>query len=92
MEVVAGEVDGLHFGVCHLDAGRIGVWIEFAANLQAGVRGRCGDQLDDDLMADERFAAPVGGNEREQAMLDLVPLCAAETYEERSDDLESHGS
>jgi hypothetical protein len=30
-------------------------------------------------MADERFAAPVGGDEREQAVLDLVPLCAAET-------------
>jgi hypothetical protein len=30
-------------------------------------------------MADERLAAPVSGDEREQAMLDLVPLCAAET-------------
>jgi len=43
-------------------------------------------------MADQRLAAPVSGDERKQAVLDLVPLCAAETWEERSDDLESHGS
>ena len=79
MEVVAGEVDVADFGVGHLDAGRIGILIEFAANLQTGLSGGCGDQLDDDLMADKRFAAPVAGDEREQAMLDLVPLCAAET-------------
>ena len=77
MEVVAGEVDGIHFGVGHLDAGRIGVLIELATNLQTGLGRRCGDQLDDDLMADERFAAPVAGDEREQAMLDLVPLAGA---------------
>ena len=57
MEVVACEVDGIHFGVGHLDASGIGVLIEFAANLQTSLRCRCGDQLDDDLMADERFAA-----------------------------------
>ena len=74
MEVVGSEVEGIHFDVGHLDAGRIGVLIEFAPNLQTGVRRRRGDQLDDDLMADERLAAPVAGDEREQAMLDLVPL------------------
>ena len=60
-----------------LDAGRIGVVIDLASHLQAGLGGRGGDQLDDDLMADERFAAPVSGDEREQAMLDLVPLAGA---------------
>src|SRR5205823_4435706 len=59
VEVVAGEVDGIHFGVGHLDAGRIGVLIELATNLQTGLGRRRGDQLDDDLMADERSAAPV---------------------------------
>jgi hypothetical protein len=47
------------------------VLIEFA---KTGLRRRCGDQLDDDLMADERFSAPVFGDEREQTMLGLVPL------------------
>jgi hypothetical protein len=32
---------------------------------------------DDDLMADERPAAPVAGHKREEAMLDLVPLAGA---------------
>ena len=74
---MAGEVDGIHFDVGHLDTGRIGVLIELVTNLETGLCCRCGDQLDDDPMADERFAAPVAGDEREQAMLDLVPLAGA---------------
>jgi hypothetical protein len=74
---VAGEVEVAHFCIGHLDAGGIGVLIEFATNLQTCRRRRRGDQLDDDLMADERLAAPVSGNEREEAMLDLVPLAGA---------------
>ena len=48
-----------------------------ASHLQACVGGGGGDQFDDDLMADERFAAPVLRDEREQAVLDLVPLAGA---------------
>src|SRR6202167_5132706 len=77
LEVVTGEVEVAHFCIGHLDAGGIGVLIEFATNLQTCLRRRRGDQLDDDLMADERLAAPVSGNEREEAMLDLVPLAGA---------------
>jgi hypothetical protein len=76
---MAGETDGFEFGVGDLDAGRVGVWIELAANLEAGLSCGGGDQFDDDLMADQRLAAPVSGDERKQAVLDLVPLCAAET-------------
>ena len=36
-----------------------------------------GDQLDDDLMADQRLAAPVLGDEGEQAVLDAVPFAGA---------------
>src|SRR5882724_6636583 len=77
VEVVTCEVDGFHVGVGHLDAGRIGVLIEFAPNLETGLGRRSCDQLDDDLMADEGFAAPVSGDEREEAMLDLVPFAGA---------------
>jgi hypothetical protein len=35
------------------------------------------DQFDDDLMADQRLAAPISGDERKQAVLDLVPLAGA---------------
>ena len=36
-----------------------------------------GDQLDDDLMADERLAAPVLGDIGEQSVLDAVPFASA---------------
>ena len=65
VEIVGCEVYGVHFGIGHLDARRISVLVEFATNPQTGLGRRCGDQLDDDLMADERFAAPVAGDERE---------------------------
>src|SRR3981189_3542111 len=77
VEVVTGEVDGFDVGVGHLDAGRLGVLIEFAANLETGLGRRSCDQLDDDLTADEGFAAPVSGDEQEEAMLDLVPFAGA---------------
>ena len=44
---------------------------------QAGLGGGGGDQLDDDLMADQRLAAPVLADEGEQAMLDPVPFAGA---------------
>src|SRR5215472_13411613 len=62
MEVMADEVDGLEFGVWHLDAGGICVWIELATNLEASVGCGGSDQFDYDLMADSRLAAPVSGN------------------------------
>ena len=46
-------------------------------HLQTGAGGGGGDQLDDGLVADQRLAAPVLGDEREQPMLDLVPLAGA---------------
>jgi hypothetical protein len=35
------------------------------------------DQLDDDLMTDKRLGAPILSNEREQFVLDTVPLAGA---------------
>src|SRR4249920_75654 len=69
MEIDAGEVGGSDF-----DAGRVRVGVDLGMDLEAGFSGGGGDQLDNDLMADERFAAPVLGDEREEAVLDLVPL------------------
>ena len=40
MEVIAGEVDGLDFGVADLDAFGIGIGVEFAADFQARFRCR----------------------------------------------------
>lgn len=48
--------------------------VELGVDLQPGAGGRLGDRVDDDLVADQRPAAPVFGDEAPQAMLDLVPL------------------
>jgi hypothetical protein len=84
VEISAFDVDACHFGFRDDDAFGITVVIEFAVDLQAGFCGCGGDQINDHAMADQGFRAPVLGDEREQTVLDLVPLCAAETYEERS--------
>jgi hypothetical protein len=59
VELGARQVDRLHFEIGHLHA----LGIDLAVNLEPrpGVRG--GDQLDDDLMTDQWFAAPVLGDE-----------------------------
>ena len=84
MERVAGDVEGGHFGVADLEAFGVGVFVEFAANGETGFCRRRRDQFDDRRSAGQRTPAPVLRDVTEQAMLDLVPLCAAETYEERS--------
>ena len=76
MKFIAGDVDHLHLLVAHLDAFGISAGIEFAADLKAGFSCCGADKLDNDLMADQRLAAPVHGDEGEQAVLDFVPLCA----------------
>src|SRR5260370_13618904 len=74
MEVVAMDVEGTHLGVGALNAGRIGVVMDLAPDLQSSVGCRCSDQLNDGLVADQRAAAPVLCDEREEPMLDLVPF------------------
>ena len=74
---MALDIDAVHLGIGDLDAGRIGVGVDLALHLEAGVGGGGSDQLDDRLVADERPSAPVLGNEREQPMLDLIPFAGA---------------
>ena len=72
LELDAGEVsvtDDHAFGV--------GVRIDFRADRQSASCLGVGDELDDDLMADQGATAPVHGDEGEQAVLDLVPLARA---------------
>src|SRR5271165_889531 len=61
VERMAGEIDG----------GQLG------ADFEAGVGCGRGDQLDNCTIASQRLAAPVDGDEREETMLDLVPLAGA---------------
>ena len=55
MEVMTGEVDGCDFGIGDGDGFRVAIAIEFAAHREAGPGRGGSDQLDDDLMADQRL-------------------------------------
>jgi hypothetical protein len=77
MKVSALEIDLRQLLVRHHDARGTSLRIQHARDVEAGLGGRGSDQVDNHHMADERFAAPVLANEREQAMLDLVPLAGA---------------
>ena len=55
---------------------RINVAIDLAADLEPGVGCGAADQLNDDLVTDQRLAAPVLRDIGEQPVLDAVPLCA----------------
>ena len=46
-------------------------------HIEAFAGRRRSDQLDDDLVADQRLAAPVLGDEGEQTVLDPVPFAGA---------------
>lgn len=75
MEFVRGKMQHGHSVIADLDTGRIARGIHLALGVQSGTRRGCGDQLHDRLVADQRLTAPVLGNEREQPVLDAVPLC-----------------
>ena len=77
MERVAGEIDGVELRIRDFDAFGILLFVQFGADFEAGTGGGRGDQLDDGAIAAQRPAPPVDGNEREQTMLDLVPLAGA---------------
>src|SRR4051794_16083938 len=77
VEFIVRDVDRVHLVIGHLDAFRVQVGVDLAADLQAGVGGRGADELDDDLMADQWFATPVHCDEGEEAMLNPVPLAGA---------------
>lgn len=60
--------------VTDLDSGRIPPPIQAASHLQSGGGAGGGDQVHDRGVTHQWSAAPVLGDEAEQAVLDLVPL------------------
>ncbi len=77
MEFVVQDVELRHLVVREDDAFLVGVGIEFAFHGEAGLGGGGANQIDDDLIADQRLGAPVHADEREQPVLDLVPFAGA---------------
>jgi hypothetical protein len=77
LEGMALNVEGSHFGITDFDALGIEVLVDVASDGEAGFGGSGADQLDDDVVADERFAAPVLGDVGKEAVLDAVPFAGA---------------
>ena len=77
MEIVTRDVDRLHLSFSDLEAFGVEVSIDLAAYFEACFGARRADELNDDLMTDQRLAPSVHGDEGEQAMLDLVPFAGA---------------
>jgi len=76
--VEPGRVDvaRCHRSVGGSDTLLVGIGVEATGDRQPGRCRGIGDQLHDDLMAGQRLATPIPGDEGEQAMLDEVPLDA----------------
>src|SRR3954451_12073154 len=64
-----GDVDRSHLAVADFDPRRIRGGVDLTLDAQPGARGGSGDQLHDGLITDQRLAAPVLGDEREQPVL-----------------------
>ena len=74
MEFVSLQKQGFHFLIRDFDAGRIGFLVDFRMHFESlGVCGG-GDELHDDFVADELFAAPILADEGEEAVFDFVPF------------------
>jgi hypothetical protein len=67
MEVGWLNVELCHLGVGDFDTLLVGIVVEPARDGEASISGRVGDQLNDNLMADQWFATPVLSDEGEQA-------------------------
>src|SRR4051812_5263448 len=66
-----------HLGIGHRHALGIAVRVKLAPHAQASPGGGCADQIHDDTVAHQRRGAPVLADEREQPVLDRVPLRGA---------------
>src|SRR6266567_8419460 len=74
---VSPELQFSHLLSGNLDPCGIGIRVKFALHRQPGCCRGGGDEVDDDLMTDQRLAAPILANEREQSVFNLVPLAGA---------------
>ena len=77
MELGRVDLYGREFGIANEQTFGVGVGVDLGAHPQAATRFGIGDEVHDHLMADQRVPTPVHCDEREQAMLDLVPLACA---------------
>src|SRR5437763_9120116 len=77
LEGIALNVEGSHFGIGDFDTFWIEALVDVASDGEAGRGGSGADQLNDDVVADERLAAPVLGDVGREGMLGAVPFGGA---------------
>src|SRR5215203_4318960 len=77
MKAMAFETHARQLCIGDGDARRVGPAIELSSHMQARATVRRTDETDDGREIDERGAAPVHRDVREQTVLDLVPLARA---------------
>ena len=74
MKVVSDDSQLAQLHVGNGNSGFVNSLVEGGANGEASRGRRAGDQIDDGLIAGQRTAAPVLGDEAEESMFDLVPM------------------
>ena len=87
MKVMRKYIDLGKLRIGNFESLGIFLFVEFSTYGQTCLGSRSGNELDDCAKTAQGFAAPVDADEREKSMLDFVPLCAAENYGGRSNDL-----
>src|SRR6266850_2490778 len=71
------EIQRIEFRIGYFDPGWIFSRVQLGANAQTGTGFRVRDQVNNDLVTDQRAGAPVLGDVAEHTMLDLVPFAGA---------------
>src|SRR4051794_40940796 len=74
MEFVTGDAEAGHLLIGYDNSLWIGARVEFAADGKPGLCCGGADEIDDHTIADQRLRLPVHRDEREQAVLHLVPF------------------
>ena len=77
MELFSSKLEFSHLLIGHLEPRLVHIGVDFALHRQPRLCGGCSDQVDDDLMTDQRLAAPVLSDEGEETVFDLVPFAGA---------------
>jgi hypothetical protein len=77
MKLVALDLQVAQLFLGDLLARGIAATIKSGAHDETALVGRVADEVDDGLVVPQRASAPVDRDEREQTVLDLVPLAGA---------------
>ena len=77
MNFVATELDLFQLLVGHFDSDLIVICVQHCFDFESGARLRATDEVDDRLIVDQRLSSPVQTDEREEPVLDLVPLAGS---------------